>query len=378
MKPRSNWPTALGLRAGDSVKVRDKEAILLTLDEDGRLDGLPFMPEMFAFCGKRLVVAKRAHKTCDTVNKSGGRKMKNAVHLDGVRCDGQAHGDCQAACLIFWKEAWLERVDAAQSSMTAGKRESGSADARLSERDIWTAARARDDVNEVDPTYVCQATLLPQATTSLPWWDFRQYLEDYTSGNASIWQLLSGGIYVGYYGLVTRVARHSRRMSAVLMRLYDAAQAFAGGVPYPRRWGTVAPGEKTPSRPLGLKPGDLVQVRTYREILSTLDVNNRNRGLYFDAEEVPYCGKKLRVRSCVTKIIDEKTGKMLTLKDRNVILEGAICQARYSDRRMACPRAIYSIWRETWLERVDQSADSDATLRSPGDDHQFETQAGTF
>ena len=121
-----------------------------------------------------------------------------------------------------------------------------------------------------------------------------------------------------------------------------------------------------------------MQVRTYREILSTLDVNNRNRGLYFDAEEVPYCGKKLRVRSCVTKIIDEKTGKMLALKDRNVILEGAICQARYSDRRMACPRAIYSIWRETWLERVDQSADSDATLRSPGDDHQFETQAGTF
>jgi hypothetical protein len=67
------------------------------------------------------------------------------------------------------------------------------------------------------------------------------------------------------------------------------------------------------------------------------------------------CGKTFRVRSTVTKIIDEKTGKMLTLKDRNVILEGAICQARYSDRRMMCPRAIYSIWRETWLTTARNS-----------------------
>ena len=43
-------------------------------------------------------------------------------------------------------------------------------------------------------------------------------------------------------------------------------QMLVGGVPYPRRWGTIPPGEKTPSRPLHLKPGELVQVRTYREI----------------------------------------------------------------------------------------------------------------
>ena len=127
-----------------------------------------------------------------------------------------------------------------------------------------------------------------------------------------------------------------------------------GGTPYPRRWGNIPPGEKTPSRPLHLKPGDLVQVRTYQDILSTLDRNNRNRGLYFDAEEVPYCGKTFRVRSLVNKIIDEKTGAMLTLKDHNVILEGVYCQARFSDRRMFCPRAIYSYWRETWLQRAPE------------------------
>ena len=77
--------------------------------------------------------------------------------------------------------------------------------------------------------------------------------------------------------------------------------------------------------------------------------------MLFDAEEVPFCGKTFRVRSRVQRIIDERTGRMLTLKGSNVILDNVWCQARYSNRRMLCPRAIYPIWRETWLERADPS-----------------------
>ena len=97
------------LRAGDWVEVKSKDAILATLDSHGRLDGLPFMPEMFRCCGQRLRVSKRAHKTCDPPKRPRRRRrMANAVHLEDVRCDsGQAHGGCQAGCLIFWKEAWL-------------------------------------------------------------------------------------------------------------------------------------------------------------------------------------------------------------------------------------------------------------------------------
>jgi len=102
---------AAKLRPGDLVEVRTKAEILATLDEQGRLDGLPFMPEMFAFCGKRFQVFKRAHKTCDTVFPVRGRRMKDAVHLE-TRCDGAAHGGCQAGCLLFWKTAWLRKVDA--------------------------------------------------------------------------------------------------------------------------------------------------------------------------------------------------------------------------------------------------------------------------
>src|SRR5882672_9594708 len=98
------------LKVGDWVEVRSKEEILKTLDSNGQLDGLPFMPEMFAFCGRRFRVYKRAHKTCDTVNESRGRRMKDAVHLEGARCNGAEHGNCEAACLVFWKTAWLRKV----------------------------------------------------------------------------------------------------------------------------------------------------------------------------------------------------------------------------------------------------------------------------
>ena len=97
--------------AGDWVEVRSKEEILGTLDNNGRLDELPFMPQMFEHCGRRFRVRSSAYKTCDTVSGHYvGRRLPDAVHLD-VRCDGQAYGGCQAGCLIFWKNAWLKPVD---------------------------------------------------------------------------------------------------------------------------------------------------------------------------------------------------------------------------------------------------------------------------
>ena len=107
------------LRATDWVEVRSKEEILATLDENGRLEGLPFMPQMLQYCGQRFQVFKRAGKTCSEVRGPTGvvyvsRRLRDTVHLEH-RCDGRAYGGCQAGCLIFWKEAWLKHVDATDS-----------------------------------------------------------------------------------------------------------------------------------------------------------------------------------------------------------------------------------------------------------------------
>src|SRR5438477_2893460 len=156
----------LTLRAGDIVEVRSKDEILRTLDKNGQLDGMPFMPEMFAFCGRRLRVQKRAHKTCDTVFPTRSRRISNAVHLE-TRCDGSAHGGCQAACLIFWKEAWLKKIDgslvdpATPDSNGDSRRPCGRSSNICTEEDVWAATRLTRPEAAEDPTYVCQATRLP-------------------------------------------------------------------------------------------------------------------------------------------------------------------------------------------------------------------------
>lgn len=336
---------------GDWVEVRTKAEILSTLDSNAQLDGMPFMPEMFAFCGKRFQVYKRAHKTCDTVFPVRGRRVADAVHLE-TRCDGSAHGGCQAGCLIFWKDAWLKPVSknapehAASGALQPENRSIGSAAGQgCTEAIVEVRTQTTDSDPEV-PTYSCQATKLPYATTQLDWWEPRQYIEDYTSGNVSLWRIISGGAYFAFLS-VTKVIG-----GPTLRRLYDKFYWLWRGSPFPRKTGTIPHGQSTPVQSLDLQAGELVQIKPYDEILKTLDTGSRNRGLYFDAEEVPYCGGTYRVLRRVEKIVNERTGKMREMKTPCVILDTVICDSRYSECRLFCPRSIYAYWREIWLERV--------------------------
>jgi hypothetical protein len=59
------------------------------------------------------------------------------------------------------------------------------------------------------------------------------------------------------------------------------------------------------------------------------------------------------VRERVTTIVDEKTGKLVHMKQPCIMLEGVVCTSEYSQCRLLCPRAIPPFWREIWLERVE-------------------------
>jgi hypothetical protein len=345
----------LNLNAGDWVEVRSREEILATLDENGCLENLPFMPEMFAFCGRRLRVYKRAHKTCDTVNDYKGRRMKDAVHLEGVRCDGQGHGGCEASCLIYWKTAWLrkcDQTDSASKPLPNLAREERKGETHCTEADVLAFAR-KDPVNGGAPAYVCQATQVPAATEPLPWSEWRQYVEDYSSGNVTLVRMAKSFVYMAYvHGLVNL----GIGVGPFLRWTYDMFQGFRRGVPFPRRTGKLVAGTRTPSTSLDLRPGEWVRVKSLEAIRSTCDESNANRGLRWDAEMVPYCGGTYQVLKRVSKIINEKTGKMQEMKAPCIILDSVVCQARYSDCRLFCPRSIYPYWREIWLERIGSDA----------------------
>jgi hypothetical protein len=339
------------LRVGDIVRVRTKEEILATLDADGRLDGLPFMPEMFRYTGREFTVAKRAHKTCDTVFPVRGRTMTEAVHLE-TRCDGEFHGGCEAGCVIFWKKAWLEPVAEGHRASLAGAARTPTG---CSEEKVMRGTRIADTEGD-EPTYICQATQLPYATGSLSPWNPLQYLEDFSSGNVGLADLVRGFTFVTYRSLINL----GIGLGTPLRWLYDTVQRIRQGVPYPLKTGKIPRGAPTPTAVLNVQPGECVRVKSHDEILATCDEALRNRGMNFDKEMVPYCGHTFRVLKRITRIIDEKTGKMRQMKNPCIVLDGSFCRSRYSERRMFCPRAIFCYWREIWLERVDDQRSSSA------------------
>ena len=114
-------------------------------------------------------------------------------------------------------------------------------------------------------------------------------------------------------------------------------------------------GGPTPSVNLGLKVGELVRVKSRDGILATVDELLFNRGMGFHPEMMPYCGKTFRVKQRLSKLMNEKTGQLVELKNSCLVLEGADCHGRYAPP-LSCPRECFPYWREIWLERLDVGA----------------------
>jgi hypothetical protein len=325
------------LRHGDLVQVKSAAEIRATLDAHGMLGGLPFMPEMVRYCGRRLVVDKRAEKICDTIYPIASNRLPDTVLLGNLRCDGSGHDGCQADCRLYWKEAWLRRVGPEDPPLLAEGDEARGALIQLVEGNTRPAIHTD---GKGEQRYRCQATELSRASQRLNTWDPRPYVREYTSGNVGLGRFLR---------VVARAAVHEplRKLGMT-----------------PRVWvkGPGTPSTREPA--LNLKPGDMVQVKSREEIVATLGPDGKNRGLFFDLEMLPYCGGTYRVKKRVTRFIDDRSGgRMIELKSDCVTLEGVVCSGERSEVRWFCPREIQSFWREAWLRRVEEeTSSSDAGL----------------
>jgi hypothetical protein len=292
----------LGLRPGEWVEVRSEPEILATLDDEGAVDGLPFMPEMVQFCRRRFRVTARADRT--VVQRLGVRRMKDTVHLADLRCDGGAHDDCCRGCLLFWKECWLQRLP---TSPTATPTPASSQSLRTTNED----------------GYVCQSSQLDRATIRRPLLHLGQELRAPAAE-----------------GLSPLVLLHS-----IYILAYDIAHRRLGR----REWNSLSgPCTKTPTVRLGLRPGERVRVKPLPEILATLDVDGHNRGMEFSREMVAYCGCELVVLRRAERVILDQDSEMVEMQN-TVLLEGAVYQAL---NRRAVPRREFMFWRECWLDRV--------------------------
>jgi hypothetical protein len=311
------------LRPGDRVRLRPLNEILETLDESGSFENVPFMLEMTEYAGRTMTVYRRLEKICDYMGEeSRSRRMTDAVLLNETRCDGSGHGGCQAECRIFWKEAWLERVDGSAAEEDAHAVVPG----RLLPLLDLGAHRTDPERGEV---FRCQATEATRATTPIPEKAVGQYVREVRVGNVGVPEL----VRVGSSALVTKLARK------------------AGLRPYlPLE---VAGDKRVDGEKLGLQPGEWVRVRSKEEIGKTLNAEAAHRGMLFTHEMVQYCGRTFRVRSRVERLINESTGELLHMKQECIALEDVVCKGHYTSGAWFCAREHLPLWREDWLERVE-------------------------
>jgi hypothetical protein len=333
------------LRPGELVRVRTAREILDTLDGDGAVEGIPFMPEMIRYIDKQLHVSNRVEKICWYTSESCSRHLPSTVLLEDLRCDGKAHGGCQAECRIYWKDAWVERVE-------AGTPERHSDEASIAElRELVnqkTRAVGSSEHGDAE-VFRCQITESVKSSTPLAVRDWSQYTAEVRNGNVGIARFLRVAVSMTILRFAHRLGRNP-------------------GMPKPAGAGRVD-GEK-----LALQAGDVVEVRSLKEIGATLDDNLKHRGLSFSEEMSPACGKRFRVKNRVERLIDERSGKMIELKNDCIVLDGFICKGDRSPGALFCPREAYPLFREAWLRRVDDrgavaqdAADAETARRAEDD-----------
>jgi hypothetical protein len=302
------------LTRGQLVEVRNASEIAATLDGDGRLDGVPFMPEMAIHCGRSFRVYRRADITC--VEGHGLRRMNAAVFLEDVRCDGSAHDGCQRHCLIFWKEAWLKPAGMTDAPSIVAEQSD------LAATDALVNLPTREDSR-----YLCQSTVLATATTDLPSWNVLPFVS----------QVRDGELTVKRFVLISALA------------LFNLFRKYLGFKDVGRLAG---PESKSSKKDMGLQTEEWVRVKSHGEIKQTLDAASRNRGLLFEPEMSEYSGKRFQMDFPIRKMIHEETGEMVQLNN-TVALKGLTCHGLCAK---SCPRSNYWFWREDWLERAPSSS----------------------
>lgn len=306
--PAKTQSAHTALMMGARVRVRPAVEILATLDMEGALENLPFMPEMASLIGTEHRVLRRADRTC--VEGFGLRGLKDTVFLEQLRCDGAAHDACQRDCLMFWKEAWLVDADAPVPPVDAAERA-----ARQVLREL---AIRRDD------RFYCQSTELSKASHFISKTHVREMLQEVKSGEMSA---------MGFGRVLVRAAINKARAALRLPEL-----------------GLIVGEKGKKSRgDLDLKPGEWVRIKDADAIRATLNNKARNLGLSFEPEMAMLIGEVRQVEAVVERMIHEETGKMVRL-ERTVTLKNTYCLGLCAKN---CPRSNPLFWREAWLERVE-------------------------
>ena len=97
-------------------------------------------------------------------------------------------------------------------------------------------------------------------------------------------------------------------------------------------------------------PGDIVRVRSKKEIRSLLDDHEKYMGCLFIDEMYEHCNKTYKVVKEMKCFYDEAKQKMVKTKGI-FALEGVLCSGRQRLYSVSCDRCCFFFWHKDWLEK---------------------------
>ena len=275
------------LRPGDVVEVRSATEILATLDEDGSLDAVPFMPEMLparreavhgVSTGREDLRHDRCHRqpANDRHRLPGGPALRR---LGPRRVSGRLPDLLEGSVAAARRRRRRDEAPPTDDGRARG--------ARAARRGRHEDHRELD--GETTEVWRCQATEAFKATTPLKVRDLGQYWREVRSRNYRLLRFVP----LLVRAFVIEVAARTRLIGAVPA--------------HGRRH------EPAADRDAESPAGDVVTVRPPEEIARTLDPDGLNRGLSFDREMLPFCGRTCVVKERVNRIIDDRNGRMIQI-----------------------------------------------------------------
>ena len=131
--------------------------------------------------------------------------------------------------------------------------------------------------------------------------------------------------------------------------------------PEPQPTATKRPSSSQEPGPL--LPGSVVRVRSWRDIVRTLDENGMCEGLPFMYEMKRFCGQSFVVRKRLERTCDESTRDMRRIRN-SVFLQNLRCDG---SEHGGCQKGCFIFWKDAWLERVSQDDVSEPPPVAPSE-----------
>ena len=100
-----------------------------------------------------------------------------------------------------------------------------------------------------------------------------------------------------------------------------------------------------------IKAGDIVKVKTKKEIKGMLDDKGKYKGCSFIGRMYEYCGNNYTVLKEVNYFYDEAKQKMCKCKNI-VLLEEVTCSGKQKLFFESCDRSCFYFWHIDWLEKI--------------------------